>query len=371
MNEIERFLAKSFDRQYCLFTSRGATAIYLALVAVKKLIGSGEVILPSISCTTPAISTYLAGFTPVFADVNRNDACLQLSSVLKKAGPDTKAIIPIHIYGHSVNIDDMNKIIEVVNNKGIFVIEDAAQAIGAYYKNGKKVGSLGHFSILSFGKSKIIDTGYGGALLCDNKDIYQLIRLEANKLKSFKTSLLCGLGESFRNIYQGIVQLKRFQNDFRPAQFFKRLVDRYSKIYLNRVNFSKINHEFIKKQIFKLPHITEQRRRKAFLYRKFLVHPEIKHLEIKETDTIWRYSILISNPSNLYDITNGLRNAGFHASNLYWNVDDFFYGSDDLVNAKYISKRILNLWVDESVDESYIKESSKTILKILNRGKDG
>ena len=165
---FEERMAAICGRRYALATSNGTTALHLALVVLG--IGPGdEVIVPSLTFVATANVVSYTGATPVFVDSEPEywqlDARLLEGLVTQR----TKAIIPVDLYGHPV---DMDAIAEVAQRHHLYVIEDAAEAHGALYK-GRPCGSLGDMSCFSFYGNKVITTGEGGMILTDNEGWYE------------------------------------------------------------------------------------------------------------------------------------------------------------------------------------------------------
>jgi len=172
VRQLEDRLCAYFGRKHCCVTGRGATAIYLALRALP--LKAGKVVLPAVVCPSPANAAMYAGFDPTFCDVSLQDYNMDVSSLEQVLSQydDVVAVMPVHLYGYPA---DMDEIIGVARRKGLYVIEDAAQAMGGKYK-GKKLGSLGDMSIISFGHTKILDIGWGGAVLTDDEGLAKGIR---------------------------------------------------------------------------------------------------------------------------------------------------------------------------------------------------
>jgi len=148
---------------YGVATSNGTTALHLALV----ILGIGprdEVIVPDFTFIATSNAVRYTGATPIFVDANKRDWNIDVDLIESKITARTKAIIPVHIYGHPV---DMDPILDIAKRYRLYVIEDAAEAHGALYK-GKKVGSLGNIGCFSFYGNKIITTGEGGMLITDD-----------------------------------------------------------------------------------------------------------------------------------------------------------------------------------------------------------
>lgn len=172
---FEEAVAKYIGVKYAVAVSSGTAALHVALIALN--IGSGdEVIVPSFSCASPVIASILCKARPVFADVEPETLNLDPCDVKRKITPRTKAIIPIHYAGHPA---EMSELLEIAEKYGLYIIEDAAEALGAIYK-GKMAGSMGHISILAFSPNKIITTGEGGMVLTSDPEIAEKARIIMN-----------------------------------------------------------------------------------------------------------------------------------------------------------------------------------------------
>jgi perosamine synthetase len=137
--------------------SNGTTALHLALLALGVKPGD-EVIVPTLTYVATANAVVYCGATPVFVDSEPITWNMDPAAIERLIGPKTRGIIVVHLFGHPV---DMDPIMEIAQRRGLFVLEDAAEAPGAEYK-GRKVGSIGHAATFSFFGNKIITTGEGG-----------------------------------------------------------------------------------------------------------------------------------------------------------------------------------------------------------------
>lgn len=170
--QFEEAFASYCGSRFGIATSNGTTALHLALVTVG--IGPGdEVIVPALSFIATANVVVYTGARPVFADVDEKTWTMDPEELPALIGPRTKAIIPVHLYGHPA---DMGPILEIARRHGLWVIEDAAEAHGAEYR-GRRVGALGDIGCFSFYGNKIISTGEGGMLLTDNPDWAEKARM--------------------------------------------------------------------------------------------------------------------------------------------------------------------------------------------------
>jgi perosamine synthetase len=158
--------AEFCECKHAIAVSNGTAALQLSLHAFD--IGSGdEVIIPDLSFIATANSVLHAGALPVFADVEADTLCLDAKSVEKLITPRTKAIMPVHLYGHPADMEAINTL---ALKHGLKVIEDAAEAHGAR-AYGRRVGGLGDCATFSFFGNKILTTGEGG-MVTTNDDAF-------------------------------------------------------------------------------------------------------------------------------------------------------------------------------------------------------
>ena len=168
IQKFEEEFSNFIGTKYGIATSSGTTALHLAL----EIFGIGkedEVIIPSLSFIATANSVEYSGAKPVFVDSEPRTWNIDPSLIEKNITKRTKAIIPVHLYGHPA---DMGSIIDLAKEHNIVVIEDAAEAHGAEYKK-KKVGSLGDVGCWSFYGNKIITCGEGGMITTNNEEVME------------------------------------------------------------------------------------------------------------------------------------------------------------------------------------------------------
>jgi len=165
ISRFEENFAGFQDSKYCISTSSGTTALWVALKAANVKSGD-EVIIPPYTFIATASAVLMANAVPVFVDIDPDTFNIDSSKIEEAITSKTKVIMPVHISG---NPADMKNIIELAKKYDIKVIEDAAQAHGAEWNN-TKVGSLGLGGIFSFQTSKNMSAGEGGAIVSNNKD---------------------------------------------------------------------------------------------------------------------------------------------------------------------------------------------------------
>jgi len=172
LRRFEEQVAAAAGTEYAAAVCNGTAALHLALAALD--LGPGdEVIVPSLTFIATANAVTYCGATPVFADCDPDTWCIAPESIERLISPRTKGIIPVHLYGHPC---DMDPILAIARDRGLWVVEDCAEAMGAMYK-GKLVGSLGDIGTFSFFGNKIITTGEGGAVVTQSERLHSRLNL--------------------------------------------------------------------------------------------------------------------------------------------------------------------------------------------------
>jgi perosamine synthetase len=162
---FESRFAKYCGVRYGVATFNGTVALHL-LAATLNLGPSDEVIMPSLTYVATANAITYTGAKPVFVDSERDTWNIDPNTVAEAITPRTKAIIAVHLYGHPANMEPLRAI---ANTHNLLLLEDAAEAHGARYKD-RRVGGLSDAAIFSFYGNKIITTGEGGILVTDNEE---------------------------------------------------------------------------------------------------------------------------------------------------------------------------------------------------------
>ena len=168
VDRFEAAFAKYIGVEFALATSHGTGALHLSLAA--NGVGPGdEVIVPDISWVATANVVRQCGAEPVFVDVRLDDWNMDPAAAEASITPRTKAIFPVHLYGHAT---DMGEICRIADAHGILVVEDAAPSIGAYYRD-KPLGTFGKAAGFSFQGAKMLATGQGGMFVCNDEQIFK------------------------------------------------------------------------------------------------------------------------------------------------------------------------------------------------------
>ena len=206
---FERSFAEYCGTKYALTVCNGTTGLHLALLAV-GVRPCDEVIIPDLTFVATANAVTYTGAQPVMVDIDPETLCLDPEAVERAITPRTRAIIPVHLYGHPAAMDAINMI---ASKNDLVVIEDAAEAHGAEYK-GRRVGSLGRCGVFSFYGNKIITTGEGGMITTDDEVLCQTAkRLRDHAMHPIKRYWHGEIGYNYRmtNLQAalGVAQLKR------------------------------------------------------------------------------------------------------------------------------------------------------------------
>ncbi|MBT8382274.1 MAG: DegT/DnrJ/EryC1/StrS family aminotransferase [Ignavibacteriaceae bacterium] len=175
VEHMEKEFCEYLGCKYAIGVSSGTDALLLALMAI-DLQPNDEVIVPTYSFFATAGVVSRLNAKPVLTDVDPVTFNIDPEDFRKKITSKTKAVLPVHLYGQSA---DMNTIMEIANANNIIVIEDAAQAIGTQYKDGKSVGTIGHIGCYSFFPSKNLGCfGDGGLVVTNDQDLAHMIKIK-------------------------------------------------------------------------------------------------------------------------------------------------------------------------------------------------
>jgi perosamine synthetase len=256
VEEFEKKFSEYCGCKYGITTTNGTTSLHLALVSMGLKKGD-EVIVPAFTMIGSVFPIVYCGAKPVLIDAEQETWNMDVNQIEEKVSDRTKAIMPVHIYGHPC---DMDPIMKIAKKHALYVVEDAAEVHGAEYK-GKKAGGIGDVGCFSFYANKIITCGEGGMVVTNNEEFAQ--RAISLKDLSFE--------EGNKRIYL-----------HSEVGYNYRMTNLQAAIGL--AQFERI-HELI-----------EMRRRNAQLYNEFLENTNGIRLPIEKEwakNVYWMYSILV------------------------------------------------------------------------------
>jgi len=231
LNKFEKKFSEYIGTSHAIPTSSCTGALHLSLAAlgIKK---GDEVIVPDTSwVATAAVVTYVQA-KPVFVDIDPESFTINPDCIESAITRRTKAILPVHLYGHPA---DMDPILDIAHDRDLVVIEDAAPSIGAEYK-GQKTGTLGDIAGFSFQGAKLMVTGEGGMLVTDDDTIFERAASLANQGRDPKIPFQIneiGLKYKMSNLQAalGLAQLERIDELIdKKRQIFDWYFSRLSEI---------------------------------------------------------------------------------------------------------------------------------------------
>lgn len=219
----EEFSAELADGATCVAVNSGTSALHLSLLAAG--IGPGdEVIVPSFTFAATANSVAMAGAVPVFADIEAHHFCIDPAAVEAAITPRTKAVMPVHLYGHPA---DLVALRAICSARGLMMMEDAAQAHAASV-GGKPVGTWGLVGSFSFYPTKNMTSGEGGMVVTSDPSIARIVRLLRNQGQERRyENEIAGLNNRMTDIHAAIgrIQLSKLMEWTRKRQENARFFD--------------------------------------------------------------------------------------------------------------------------------------------------
>ena len=204
VKDFEKNIAQFLDVKYAVAINSGTSALYASLLSLNIKSGD-EVIVPSFSFTATASAVVATGATPVFVDISSSNYNIDISLIKSNITKKTKAIIPVHLYGHPVDVDP---IAEITSPDHIAIIEDGAQSLGSSI-NGKKCGTLGNLGCTSLYPTKVITSGEGGVITTNNETLYEeLLRIRNHGLDESGQTTRFGLNLRMPEIESAIASIQ-------------------------------------------------------------------------------------------------------------------------------------------------------------------
>jgi len=255
--QLEKMISKICGVKYCIVFNSGTSALH-AIMLASGFKNPNEIIVPSFTFIATTNSVQFVGAIPKFADIEDQTLGLDPTDIQNKIKKNTKAIMPVHYGGNPCRIEEIKKIAK--DNK-LLLLEDSAAAFGSS-SNGKKAGSFGDCSILSFAWNKIVTTGEGGAALTNSRKIFEkfiLIRSHGridkeNYFLSAHSPEYVSLGFNWRisalTAALGISQIKK--------------LDKLIKMREKHVNF--LNKKLSKINFIQIPKVLENNKSNFMMY---------------------------------------------------------------------------------------------------------
>jgi dTDP-4-amino-4,6-dideoxygalactose transaminase len=341
VQEFASNLSSYLGVKHVIPCANGTDALQIAMMALDLQPGD-EVITPSFTyiATTEVIA--LLKLKPLFAEVDAKTFCINPESLRKLIGPKTKAIVPVHLYGHAA---PMEELMQIAREHNLYVIEDNAQAIGCSYRDSsgaiRRTGSIGHIGATSFYPSKNLGAfGDGGALMTNDDELAVKMRMIANH------------GQS-RQYYHDVVGCNSRLDSIQAAILNVKLkyLDEYNAARLRAAQF--YNHSFEKETKLRIPF--------QAAYSSHVYH---------------QYTIILDNMDRPAEYRMGLKD--FLAGNqipamIYYPVPGHkqkmfeSFGSRDvsLPVTDWLSERVLSLPIHTELDEEQLIYITSKVLEYI------
>ena len=362
IHECEGALAGFFGKRYCIWTGNGTSALALcySLTAVDK----PKILVPALMCMHPMIAVTYAVKTPVFCDVLEDNGTIDPDLVdnLLSQDRDIGAVLAVHLFG---NAAEMTRLLTICAKHSVLLIEDLAQAFGGRFPDGSLFGTRGDLSVVSFGYSKILDTGDGGAVLTDDKSAADALRCAQDKLPP-RAGNVAELALGYKNLYYQIVSLgSSIPQSFELFDLFPEL---FRQLFLYRSTGEAA--QVLTKRLAELDLEIHHRRTIADIYTNELAGIPGLQLFRGFSGIPWRFSFRL-NPSVRQDLLRRIRLEGFDASSWYpcltdWCASGRSQGSDLFPVANQLGREVVNLWVDRTYNVRRAENLARFIKKALS-----
>ena len=349
--DFEEKFAAYYGSKFAISCGNGTDALILALKALG--IGAGdEVITTAFTFFATAEAIASVGAKPVFVDVKINDYCIDCNLIEEKITNNTKAILPVHIYGQSC---DMDKLRDICDKHKLNLITDCAQSTGTRYKNSKK-STLGDVACFSFFPTKILGCdGDGGMVLTDDEEIASALRaykVHGSNIDGYKT-----------------LERKYIHNNISLPKDIKLVEDKYHNYIIGcNSRLDAIQANILSKKIDYLDEYILKRRNNAKKYNDGITNAKFIKPSVPEYSyhTYYIYALQTDNPQGIMDKlkSNGIGTGVYYPVPLHLQpaFNELGYNVGDLPNAEYLSAHTFAVPVYPELGD----DETEYIIKVLN-----
>ncbi|BDR92915.1 DegT/DnrJ/EryC1/StrS family aminotransferase [Vulcanisaeta souniana] len=351
---LEQELTKYLSTRHAITVSNGTTALHVALKAVG--VGPGdEVITTPFTFAASATTILHSNAIPVFADINKETLNIDPASIEEAITDRTKAIVVVHLAGYPA---EMNDIMKIAQERGLYVIEDTAQALGAAYR-GKMAGSIGHVGTLSFYPTKTITTGEGGAVVTNDDEIARSAKLLRNH------------GETGKYYYE-LIGYNYRMTEFQAALGYSQLM-RIEEIIRHKETFAKVLMEEIQdveNDLIQFPRPKPYIRHAWHLFQLLLNLEKLRVSRDRVVDALRAEGIEASTVAYPIPLHKEpiIMNMANHGKGCPWSCP--YYGKKvsygPLPNAEWAAERVVTILLGPLYTTEDAVDTAKAIKRVLN-----
>jgi len=350
---VRNWLNDRYETRSCTLVGRAASAIYVMLKALQRP-GSG-VVVPAITCPAAVYPVVLAGYRPLFVDVSLDDFNVDAAIVDGAVGGDeVAAVLAIHSFGNWLDLEPLDR---WCRSRDAVLIEDVCQIMGSGHE-----GRAGHAVVASFGHSKPIDCGDGGALLLRDDRFAEAVAREALALPQRPPHHEALTAEYRATYYRSRDRARELDPNGRSG--FADLSATYRDLHL--YDGGVISWTAVRNGLARIHSIAGGRRKKAAIYRDAFSGLALRMTRPDSRDMPWRFTFALEDGALQQKLTDALRARGTEVSNWYPSLSlDWSEPAGRCPRAAWFESRVLNLWVDESVTEADVEETASFVVRFM------
>ena len=321
VQQFEKLLSKFVKSKFAVAVNSGTAALQASLYAIDIKPGD-EILVPSFTFVATANSVKSVGAKPVFVDILKDNYTMDPEDLKKKITRRTKAIIPVHLYGHMAY---MYEILEIAKKKNIKIIEDASQSLGSKLK-GKHSGTFSDLGCFSLYGGKIITSGEGGAIVTNNKKLFEKLKQVRNHGLT-KNNLITTLGLNLR--------------------------------------LSELSASIAKIQMKKLPRLLSQRKKNAEILTDLLKNEDIILPRQRKNEIVnwYLYTIAIKNRDKTLKNLNTSRIGAMIYYSTPIHKTPYYKTKLRLPNTEWASSQVLSLPIHPKVRKQDLVRMKKILLE--------
>lgn len=359
--KAEEWLLQKLQARSVLWCGRGATALCVAFKIASLLniqSENPEAILPATGCASLASAALAAGLKPRFADVDQTTGMPDLARIQSVCEPQTRVVLFVHLFGSAV---DLKSLKSWAHARKLVLIEDIAHSLGGTTDSGVSAGAQGDLTICSFSSSKLIDCG-GGALVIRSGECESILQQAVACLPPATLPDWTVIGSLQSEYALQQVQFNASSRNSSSSELSSAPVELLGKKFDRLWMWPLVDGSRLGKELLLLPTSLSERILKARTYASRLEDGPWRLLDgWRQSGSCWRFSIVLEEATLQIPLSNSLRMAGFHASNLYWPLTRLFGSKDEHRDADQFGRRIINLFVDPFVSLDHVSQCADTL----------